>query len=458
MDYFSITNLIISVLYGIMGLLTIHFVFFAVVGLFKKRKFPKAEKKLRYGVIIPARNEEAVVCNLIESVYKNRYPQDKLQVFVIAHNCTDRTAEVARKTGATVYEYNNPDECTMGYAFRYLFRQIEKDFGVKSFDGFFLFNADNVLEENYFEKMNDAFVACDGKSVITSFRNSKNFGSNIISSMYGLYFSYGCRFESCGRSALGCSTRVQGTGYVINSDIVKDGWKYVTLTEDWEFTVDQILGDTPIVYCDDAMFYDEQPMSLKIMWRQRLRWSRGHLLVCTVRLKDIFKKIVKPVKRGGCKHKFSAFDIFVNIMPVCVITVAITVLKHIFYLLSPLFGKSLGEVYGHHLVNFGKTFLFSYIVMIFASVIMFILERKRFPKIKMSIKILSVLLWPIFLLVSVPAEVVALFCRNLGWKPIPHTDTTCMEHLSKGHHKTDKVVAVRKIKIAEEIEENKKAV
>ena len=96
--------------------------------------------------------------------------------------------------------------------------------------------------------------------------------------------------------------------------------------------------------------------------------------------------------------------------------------------------------------------------MIFASVILFILERKRFPKIKMSIKILSIFLWPIFLLVSVPAEVVALFCRNLGWKPIPHTDTTCIEHLSKGHHKTDKVVAVRKIKIAEEIEENKKAV
>lgn len=431
MNYTSITNMIITILFTAAGLLTIHFAFFAIVGVFKRKTFPKTDEKLKYGIIIPARNEEAVVGNLIESVYKNKYPQDKLHVFVIAHNCTDKTAQVARMAGATVYEYNNPNECTMGYAFRYLFKQIKQDWGIESYDGFFLFNADNVLEEDYFEKMNDAFVACDRKCVITSFRNSKNFGSNIMTAMYGIYFAYGCRFESRGRTVFGCSTRVQGTGYVINSDIVKNGWNYVTLTEDWEFTTDQILSGKKVVFCDEATFYDEQPTTWKIMWRQRLRWSRGHLLVWIARFKDLIKGIFTPIKKGGCRNKFSLYDISVNMLPVCVIIVAIMLLQQIFLLMSPLFGVSLAEAYGEYSKTAWIYTAFLYVLMILASIVLFIVERKRIPHINFFLKVVAILLWPAFLLLSFPMEVVALFAKNLGWKPIPHTDTTSIGKLSK---------------------------
>jgi len=431
MNYFTITSMIMNILYLLMGLLTVHFVIFAIVGLFVRKTFPKTEEKLKYGIIIPARNEEKVVCNLIESIYRCNYPQDKLHVFVIAHNCTDKTAKVARTTGATVYEYNNSDECTMGYAFRYLFDRIREDYGVENYDGFFLFNADNVLDVEYFNKMNDAYVACERKSVITSFRNSKNFGSNIVSALYGLYFANGCRLESRGRTALGCSTRVQGTGYVINPSIVKDGWQYVTLTEDWEFTSDQILGDTPVVYCDEAMFYDEQPTDLHIMWRQRVRWARGHLLVFLTRFTDLLKGIFRSKKKGGNRRKFSAFDIMVNIMPICIISTVLTIVQHIIYLLSPLFGRSLAEVYSEAmwslLINFG----FSYVLTMLTGVLLYILERKRVPHVKWHIKVVSVILWPAFILLSVPMEIVALFSKNLGWKPIPHNDTTDFDELNR---------------------------
>lgn len=431
MNYFTITEIIMNVLFMLMSILTVHFVVFAIIGLFTRKTFPKTDNKLKYGIIIPARNEETVVCNLIESIYKCNYPQDKLHVFVIAHNCTDKTAEVARRTNATVYEYNNPEECTMGYAFRYLFDRINEDYGTENYDGFFLFNADNVLDKEYFNKMNDAFVACDKKSVITSFRNSKNFGSNVMSALYGLYFASGCRLESRGRTVCGCSTRVQGTGYVINSDIVKDGWKYVTLTEDWEFTSDQILGDTPVVYCDDAMFYDEQPTGFHIMWRQRVRWARGHLLVCVTRLKNLIKGIFRSRKKGGNKRKFSAFDISVNILPICIISAFLTVAQHILYLLSPLFGRSIAEVYLEKLPSMLISFAGSYVLTALSGLLIYILERKRIPQVRLSIKILSILLWPLFILIAIPMEVVALFSKNLGWKPIPHTDTTTFENLNE---------------------------
>ena len=432
-SYFTAVWIVTVALTSVIALLTLHFIFFAIVGIFARKTFPATDKKLKYGIIIPARNEEAVVANLIESVYRNQYPQDKLQVFVIAHNCTDRTAEIARAAGATVYEYNNPDECTMGYAFRYLFDRIREDWGVDNYDGFFLFNADNILDEHYFEKMNDAFVACDKKSVITSFRDSKNFGSNVMSAMYGLYFVYGCRLESRGRTALGCSTRVQGTGYVINSKIVQNGWPYVTLTEDWEFTADRILLGESIKFCDDAVFYDEQPTGFRVMWRQRLRWARGHLLVCVTRFVDIVKSLFTPKKKGGNPHKVSTYDIMVNISPLCIISAALFVLNLILIGIVPLFiDVSAWKTELLQALRFiGISSLISYLTVALSAVLIYIIERKRIHDVSLGVKILSILVWPLFLFLSIPMEVIALFARNLGWKPIPHNDTTTFSDLNK---------------------------
>lgn len=433
MDYLRIVNNIFDILYGLTGLTVLHYIVFAIIGLFKKNIYTKAEKQLKYGLIIPARNEEAVVGNLIKSIQKNKYPQDKLQIFVIAHNCTDKTAEIARGLGTTVYEYSNPNECTMGYAFKYLFEQIEKDYGTQSYDGFILFNADNILAENYIEKMNDAFVAHDKKDVITSFRNSKNFGENVMSACYGLYFVYGCLFESRGRSVCGCSTRVQGTGYVINSRLVKDGWKYVTLTEDWEFTADQLIEENNIYFCDEAVFYDEQPTTFKVMWRQRVRWCRGRWLVCLARLKDLIKSLFKSKKKEGNKNKFSLYDMTVKVLPVCVITTLLFFARLIAVSLAPVFFPelyTLPQVLLHWLIRSLLFFGFSYICLVLASTIIYIVERKRIKNVSFMVKLLSTLIWPFFLLIATPAEFVAIFSKNLGWKEIPHKNTTTFEDLN----------------------------
>ncbi|MGN0814371.1 MAG: glycosyltransferase family 2 protein [Candidatus Coproplasma sp.] len=430
MGYLEVVDTVFLVLSIIMSVLVAHFAIYFIVGVFAKKKFPKAKKQLKYGIIIPARNEELVVGNLIKSVYKNNYPQDKLQVFVIAHNCTDNTAEIARQLGATVYEYNNPEERTMGYAFRYLFDRIREDFGVENYDGFFLFNADNVLAENYFEKMNDAFVANDCKSVITSFRDSKNFGQNLISALYGIYFMQGCRYESRGRTVVGCSTRVQGTGYVISSEIVKDGWPYVTLTEDWEFSADQVLNGNKIIYCDDAVFYDEQPTDVKIMLRQRLRWAKGHLLVCLTRLKDLIKGLFLPKSKGGAEHKVSTYDISVNVLPICTIGFVIFLLEIICLAIAPVFGYNAAAVWTEWLIDLAKNAVTYYAGTFLTGVLLIILEHKRIPKIKVPLLIAAAFCWPVFLFLSVPIELVCLFMRNVGWKTIPHKNTTTFEQVN----------------------------
>ena len=239
----------------------------------------------------------------------------------------------------------------------------------------------------------------------------------------------GCRLEFRGRTVCNCSARISGCGYLIPADSVINGWNYVTLTEDWEFTADQILLNNKIVYCDDAMFYDEQPTDLRVMWRQRLRWGRGHLLVCTTRFKDLICGFFKRNKNGEKKRRLSIYDITVNILPICIIGVTISLMQTIALCFSPLFGHDIFQVLLANFKGILNGLGASYAIAIFASVIIYFVERKRLPQTSLWIKIASCLLFPAFVLVSVPAEVVALFAKNLGWKAIPHTDTTNIEKL-----------------------------
>lgn len=420
MNYIEIIGIIFIGIFLIFGALTVHYLFFTVVGIFGGKKFPHTDEQLRYGVVIGARNEEKVIGALIDSIFKNRYPRDKITVFVVAHNCTDHTAEIAKAHGAVVYEYANPAERTVGYAYKFLFDEINRDYP-DAFDGFFVINADNILTENYIEKMNDAFVYYNRKNVITSYRNSGNAGENYMSCLYGMYFLAACRFEARGRTLFNCSTRVSGTGYVMPAKLVKEGWEYVTLTEDWEFTADQIFRGHKVMHCDEAEFFDEQPTTVPVMLRQRLRWARGHTLVFLTRFRKLVKGIFTPKKKGGNDNKFSMFDISVSIMPLGAIGVFLLLLQLILVALSPLFGCNARLVWTWYGVIFLIGFCLSYLLTFFTGLLLVILERKRILKVALYKKIAALLLFPFFLLLNVILDVASLFVTELSWKEIPHT-------------------------------------
>ena len=221
--------------------------------MFFTRKFNPAKKKHKYGIVIAARNEKYVIGNLLDSIKKQDYPKDKLTVFVVADNCTDNTAEIARSKGAICYERNDPDHRTKGYALQYLFKQIDKDYGTDSFEGYFIFDADNLLKQNYISKMNDAFD--EGCKIITSYRNTKNFDENWIASTYALHWIRSIRTNHRARSVLHLATNIQGTGFLFSNEIVKKGWHYTSLTEDRALTADAVAQGYEITYQDEAELY-----------------------------------------------------------------------------------------------------------------------------------------------------------------------------------------------------------
>lgn len=420
MGYLWIVFIVFACLSAVFALFTVHYLFFTVVGIFGAKKFAPREDKLRYGIVIGARNEARVISSLIDSIKNNKYPQDKLTVFVAAHNCTDKTAEIARAHGAVVYEYDNPAERTVGYAYRFLFDCINRDYGADAFDGFFIINADNVLTPDYISKMNDAFLHYGKKNVITSYRNSGNVGDNYMSYLYGMYFLSACRFEARGRTLCNCSTRVSGTGYVMPADLVKDGWQYVTLTEDWEFTADQIAQGRKVMHCDQAEFFDEQPTTVPIMLRQRMRWARGHTLVFFTKFFKLVKNIFTLKRKGGITNKYSAYDISVAIMPLGAIGVFIWLAQLICVALSPLFGYDAATVWKWYWIIFAIGFGISYVLTFLSGVLLVLLERKRMRKASFFKVFAALLLFPFFLALNVVLDVASLFVKNLRWNEIPH--------------------------------------
>ena len=91
-----------AVIGAVLSAMLIYKTAYKIIGLFFTRKFPSAKQKHKYAVVIAARNEEKVIGNLLDSIAKQDYPKELITVFVVADNCTDKTAEVAGST-ATIF-------------------------------------------------------------------------------------------------------------------------------------------------------------------------------------------------------------------------------------------------------------------------------------------------------------------------------------------------------------------
>ncbi len=479
---FFVSNKIYNILGIILKAIVIHRVFYFAIGMLFTRKFKPAKKKHKYGIVIPARNEENVIGNLLDSINKQDYPKELLTVFVIADNCDDNTAKIAKKKGAICYERNDPDHRTKGYALQYLFDRIEEDYGRDSFEGYFVFDADNLLKANYISKMNDAFDS--GVKLITSYRNTKNFDENWIASTYALHWLRSIRANHRARSVLHLATNIQGTGFLFANEIVKDGWKYTSLTEDRALTADAVAQGYEITYQDEAEFFDEQPVNLRIALRQRLRWSKGHLQAFAESGPYLFLNIFlgkayiktrwnrEVTKKGNIwqrivesiRHRFASFDTLVQLTPVVFINLCRWLIIAVFiracykytagiHNLS-LFGgstwicKLLRKVYNVKInLSPGTKALFvSIVVSIFARILyrigsyftniwlaayLFIVEDDRIKKMSIWKKILYMFTWPTFDIIGRYTIYVALFTK-VEWKPIPHGSKVTIDDLSGG--------------------------
>ncbi len=388
--------------------------FYIFVGLLKKPKTYTALTNHRYAVVISARNESSVIGQLVQSIKAQDYPTDLVDVFVVADNCTDDTAEVAREAGALVYERFNTEQVGKGYALDWMFKIIETEYAEKNYEAFMIFDADNLLDQNYIKEMNNVFD--QGYRIITSYRNSKNFGSNWISSGYSLWFLREAKFLNNSRMQLNTSCAISGTGFLVSAEVIRKngGWIHHLLTEDIEFTVDSVIHGEIIGYCGNAILYDEQPTKFSQSYTQRLRWAKGFY--------QVFANYGGKLFRGVFQGSFSCFDMLMTIMPAMLLTL-ISIFVNLIAI--PLGFATNSPETTTLLLTLLQTLGNFYGLFFILGTITTITERKQIH-CSTGKCLWNLFTFPIFMLSYVPIAVIALF-KKVEWKPINHSVSATLE-------------------------------
>lgn len=325
----------------------------------------------------------------------------------------------------TVYQRNDPTKIGKSYALDFLFENIVRDFPDYKPDGFFIFDADNVLDLNYIKEMNKAFDS--GEKIITSYRASKNFGKSIMSMGSSIHFVRECRFTHTPRTLFNLSTHVSGTGFLVSTEIldIKKGWKYGKLTEDLEFSCDNLIKGNKVAYCDDAIFYDEQPVTLKQTYRQRLRWQKGTYQCFSAFAFSLFAKFFS-------KLNFAFYDYFIFFMPLPLLSTSWAIVNGVVAcvnsLLAILSGGAILPILAGLILALLKYFFILYLGLFVYGSLSVIKDWKRIKERKTK-KFLSMFAYPLFMISIIPVPFIALF-KKIEWKPIAHTHATTVEELS----------------------------
>lgn len=416
MNLYTVLRSISAVLMVLTSVCYLYQIVYLILPLIKKQRPHRSEKRHRYAILIAARNEEAVLPHLLDSIRAQDYPAELITTYVVADNCIDRTVEVARAGGARVYARYNRKEVGKGYALNFLLEQIEKNDGLDSYDAFLIFDADNLLLPDYVTQINK--ICSDGYEAFCGYRNSKNFGTNWISQGYGLWYLHDSCHLNQSRMLLGTTCAVNGTGFGFTRRLLErmGGWNFFTLTEDIEFNTWCATRGVRIGYCRDAVVFDEQPEKFSQSWRQRTRWTQGGLQVSVRYAKDLLRGLFK----GGWTS-YASFE-----------TATLS-----------LWGYGMGVICGGMtmLVTFlaeqwlglGRAILLAlagtYSSLFAIGALTLITEWKRI-RAATGQKIRSLFAFPLFMMTFVPIALTAVF-RKFQWQPIAHTVAISTGELQK---------------------------
>ncbi|MCI8273763.1 MAG: glycosyltransferase family 2 protein [Clostridia bacterium] len=358
-------------------------------------------KNHKFMAIIPAHNEEKVIKNLVESLKNQNYDKELYDIYVIADNCTDRTAEVAKAAGAIVYKRFDNEHKTKGYALQWFLKQkIEEN---ADYDAFCVFDADNIVDKEFLKSMNKKL--CEGEDVVQGYRDIKNPTDNWITSGYALFYWTMHRFYHLARYNIGLSPLLNGTGFMVKFDVVKpDGWITETLTEDIEFSLKRIIKGKKLGWATDAIVYDEQPTTFKQSWSQRSRWTVGHMQCIKTYTIDLFK----AVKEHKTLMNFDGFLYIVGTTPMLIITMVLMLINAAIYIGNSMTGFEF-------FINVLNYLIPTLLLPIATSMIAMFLDKKPIrPMIK------GLLCYPLFMGSWIIINIKCLFKREKSWEKIEH--------------------------------------
>lgn len=303
-------NVIISVvqilLLGSIGFFVAYLAFLSLLAYIERNgKSLETVSKRRFAIVVPAYNEESSLPRTLKNLFEVDYPDDKFDIIVIADNCTDNTAEVAREKGAKVRVRNNPDKRGKGYALRWCFDQLIEENEVNRYDAAIVVDADSIVSNNMLRVMNK--YRENGAEVVQGYLTVDSQPDIWTSEIIRIGFTLYNFVRPLARRAIGCPAGLRGNGMCFSMDVLKKvPWDAYSLTEDLEYGIKLLLNDVDVVFAPEAIGFNVVPKNPKNAESQRERWEIGRLPI----LKKYFGKLFKEAFK---QRSFKILDTLIDL-------------------------------------------------------------------------------------------------------------------------------------------------
>ena len=388
LEIINIIIMLLLVVYGLYFLITALF-------LFKKRKKDNivSDKYSHFIILIPARNEEEVIKDAIQSFKRQKYPKDNYEIVVVINNTTDNTLGVCNVEGVRCILCERKIK-NKGDALKEAFDRLKKE----KTDAYIIMDADNVVNDEFLGEMNKSLN--EGTLVAKSSMDIKAKENTWVSSSYAIYFFIQSILYSIPRNNIGASCAINGTGIMIKKEVIdKFGFNVRTITEDLEFMTLCALNNIKIKYVEGAICYAEHPSDFKVSMIQRRRWTKGIYEGFIIYFNSIMKNMIK-------RPNIELLDsLLIYSTPLILILSLISIFIN--FLIVPL------PIY---LIITSFSLLVSYISISLCALFVCVKSKKKIKDF-----LTGIIMFPIFLLSWQYLNIIILFKKEVVWDEIKHT-------------------------------------
>ncbi len=233
----------------------------------------------RFVIAIPAHDEAAGIVTTVRSCLALDYPASLYEVVVIADNCSDQTASLAKEAGARVVERFEPTKKSKGHAMAYLIDKLSQQGELDTLDALVVVDADSTADPLLLERFAQSLER--GDDWIQCYDTVGNAGQSWRTRLMAYGFSLINGVMLRGQSALGLSAGFRGNGMCLSTrGLRRVPWTSYGLTEDLEYSWSLRIAGGRIAYVDDVAVYATMlSQGGKPAVAQRSRWEHGRQLL-----------------------------------------------------------------------------------------------------------------------------------------------------------------------------------
>jgi cellulose synthase/poly-beta-1,6-N-acetylglucosamine synthase-like glycosyltransferase len=228
----------------------------------------------RFAILVPAHDEEVLIGRLLANLRELKYPAASFDVHVVADNCSDRTAAIARSFGVGVHERFDERQKAKGFALRWLIHCLRTEH--LQYDAYVVLDADSVVAPNFLEAFNARLGA--GSQAMQAYYSVLNAGQSPVASLRYAALAALHYLRPLGRSVFGLSSGLKGNGMCFAGDVLERfGWDWFTLAEDVEFHLALVRAGVRVDFVPETWVLADMPVTLAQAASQNDRWERGRL-------------------------------------------------------------------------------------------------------------------------------------------------------------------------------------